>query len=138
MGFFSCFGGHKWSGLRCERCGKTRKAVEVLCESPLYKCHICNVTGRRIQEIERAKAERAERLNVLLLDMDAQIMLFCKQCNTFTCSTCASGKLEKGEDDDDVHFKKCPRCKTSFNFHSAADEVEDPVAVLALVAQKSQ
>jgi hypothetical protein len=126
----SCFFGHKWAGLRCERCGETRKAIEVLCKSPLYKCEVCKTTGQRLKEIEKAKADKIKQLipNVgVYLDMDLRVMLFCKKCSSFICSTCALAGDE---------MKRCPSCRAYFDFDSIAEDTKDPLAVLALVAQK--
>jgi hypothetical protein len=124
----SCLFGHRWAGLRCERCGKTRNAVDVLCESPLYKCEVCKTTGQRIREIEKAKADKMKQMNAgLYFDMDAQTMLFCKKCTSFICSNCALAGHE---------MKRCPRCNAYFDFASPAENSKDPSAMLALVAQK--
>jgi hypothetical protein len=124
----SCFFGHKWVGLRCDRCGETRKAIEVLSASPLYKYEVCKTTGQRIAEIERAKADKMRQMNVgVYLDMDMRVMLFCKKCTSFICSTCALAGHE---------MKRCPRCNAYFDFGSVAENSKDPSAILALVAQK--
>jgi hypothetical protein len=124
----SCLFGHNWTGLKCKRCGKTREAIKVLCESPLYKCDVCKITGQRIVEIEKEKANKMKQMNAgLYFDMNARAMLFCKGCKTFICSACALAGHE---------MKRCPRCQAYFDFDSFTETTKDPLEMLALVTQK--
>jgi len=123
----ACIFGHKWAGLRCKRCGKRRKAIDVLCKSPSYKCRSCKTTGRHIADVEKAKAAMMRRMNAgICLDTNPSVMLFCKNCAAFICSTCAASHREPN---------KCLYCDAYFGFDSIAENSKDPSAMLDLVAE---
>ena len=126
---FACLFGHKWFECKCERCGKERNAEIILCASPLFKCDVCNKTGLQIKQYEEEKSRRMQQMGVgLSLDMNQLVMFVCKKCNSFICSKCA---IDVPDD-----FKKCPRCKASFDFDSIASDTKTPFAMLDLVKNK--
>jgi len=128
---WKCFFGHKWNNLKCERCGKTRDTIDVLIESPYFKCSVCYISGRRIQE----------ELDAMLKSMGGAVgiiggygrdMLFCKKCKSFVCTKCTL----QGEDKT-FAMPRCPHCFTSFGYDSLAYKTENPQELLELAKKPS-
>jgi hypothetical protein len=62
----------------------------------------------------------------ICLDTNPSVMLFCKNCAAFICSTCAASHREPN---------KCLYCDAYFGFDSIAENSKDPSAMLDLVAE---